>query len=48
MFDRLNNKLRKIIALAGGIFVILSLIARLDKQEYDDEGFQTREFDDIW
>lgn len=48
MFYRLDNKLRKMIALAGGLFLIMALIARIDDSDDDNDGFQTREFDDIW
>ena len=44
----MNSKLRKLIALAGGIFLILTLIAKMGEEEDDNDGFQTREFDDIW
>ena len=48
MFYRLNNKLRKIIAVAGGIFLLLTLIAKTKNEVDEDDGFQTKEFDDIW
>ena len=48
MISRLNSNLRKMIAVAGGIFLLMTLITRTEKEDYDDEGFQTREFDDIW
>jgi preprotein translocase subunit SecG len=48
VLHRLNSNLRKIIAIAGGLFVILTLIARIEDDKDDNDGFQTREFDDIW
>lgn len=44
----INCKLRKLIAVAGAVFLILAAIARIDTEEDDNDGFQTREFDDIW
>ena len=48
MFYRLNNNLRKIIAVAGGIFLLMTLIAKTKKDVDENDGFQTKEFDDIW
>lgn len=48
MFNRLNNNLRKIIAIAGGLFLILTLIAKIENDTDDDDGFPIKEFDDIW
>ncbi len=48
MFRRLNTELRKLIALAGALFLVLRLIAGTGTPEDDNDGFQTKEFDDIW
>ena len=48
MLHRLNSNLRKLIAIAGGIFIILTLIANIESDIDDNDGFQTKEFDDIW
>ncbi len=48
MLHRLNNNLRKLIALAAGIFLVLRLIASIETDVDDNDGFQTKEFDDIW
>ncbi len=48
MFRRLNSELRKLIAVAGGLFLLMTLVARIESPEDDNDGFQTKEFDDIW
>lgn len=48
MFCRLNRKLRKMIAAAGAVFLLMSLVARMGEEEDNNDGFQTKEFDDIW
>lgn len=48
MFNRLNSNLRKIIAVVGGLFLLMTLIAKTKCDEDDNDGFQTKEFDDIW
>lgn len=48
MIRKLNRSLRILIAIAGGLFLVLNLIARIECGEDDNDGFQTKEFDDIW
>lgn len=48
MLRRLNSSLRKLILLAGALFLLMSLVAKIDTAEDDNDGFQTKEFDDIW
>lgn len=49
MFEKLNKSLRTAILIVGGAIVIYSIIeaAAEDQQEAGD-GFQVKEFDDIW
>lgn len=48
MLRKINSNLRKLIAVMGALFLILSLMAKLDFNKENDDGFQTKEFDDIW
>ncbi|MDO5491328.1 MAG: hypothetical protein Q4F96_02875 [Bacillota bacterium] len=48
MLIKLNRVLRVLIAIAGGVFLLMALIARIETEEDDNDGFPTREFDDIW
>ena len=48
MINRLNSNLRKLIILAAGVFLLLKLIAGMETDKDNDDGFQTKEFDDIW
>ena len=48
MFDELNKTLRVLIALTGGLFLIMYLLAKMDTDKDNNDGFQTKEFDDIW
>ena len=48
MIRKLNNTLRVMIAIAAGIFLLMKLIASIDLEEDNNDGFPTREFDDIW
>lgn len=49
MFSKINNILRVIFMIFGGLFVLAGLIdSQSAKLEAVEEDFQTKEFDDIW
>lgn len=48
MFRRLNSEMRRMFFVFGGLFLLLALIARSGEEANPDDGFQTKEFDDIW
>lgn len=49
MFRKLNQNLRKMILLGGAVFALFKLVEQIEFEEApEEEGFQTKEFDDIW
>ncbi len=49
MLEQTNKNLRKIFALLGVVFFLFKLIEKIEFPEQpEEEGFQTKEFDDIW
>ena len=49
MFRKLNEELRRAILIVGGGIIIYNIIESLREEQQDaDDGFQAKEFDDIW
>ena len=49
MFGRLNERLRQLFLILGTVFVLFKLIEKIEFEKApEEEGFQTKEFDDIW
>ncbi len=49
MIKELNKGLRVLFLLFGGFFVLFKLTeGRCAEREEGEDGYQTREFDDIW
>ncbi|MBQ3610643.1 MAG: hypothetical protein IJA01_00040 [Firmicutes bacterium] len=49
MFSKLNRFLRKVVLILGAVCIIFKLAYKqMSKQLEQYEGFQTKEFDDIW
>lgn len=48
MLIKLNKILRVLIVVTGALALILKLADKDRQHDTQDEGFQTREFDDIW
>ena len=48
MLTKLNRFLRALIVITGALALIFKLTAKDRQYDAQEEGFQTREFDDIW
>lgn len=49
MFQNLNRSLRKAILIVGSAVVIYNIIESAKKEQREaNDGFQEKEFDDIW
>lgn len=49
MLQNFNNSLRKAILIVGAAIVIYNIIeAANEEQKEANDGFQEKEFDDIW
>lgn len=48
MLTKLNSFLRALIVITGALALIFTLTGGNDQNKTQDEGFLTKEFDDIW
>lgn len=49
MLLKLNRFLRKVVLIVGAVCIIFKIADKqMNKQPEQHEGFQTKEFDDIW
>ena len=49
MLLKVNNMLRSMLLLIGAVALVFKLTEKREREmDTSDEGFQIREFDDIW